>query len=103
MVPELRATDTWSFHGSEDILREKSLLSDLPEIAAAYDEHGGGNQNMAARAQRLDPLGWQQTVSATFEVPDAPGTTSRRADFNAYKDGVVSTSAASRCERIGTS
>lgn len=47
MAPELRTEDTWSFRGGEKILRQKGLVDELPEIAAAYQEHGGGNQNMA--------------------------------------------------------
>ncbi|WP_311171817.1 hypothetical protein [Halobellus ordinarius] len=89
MKPELDTADTWSFRGGRQILEEKGLLDELPEIAAAYVEHGGGNQNLAARAERLDPLNWDQSASATFSVSDATDGPSRRADFNAYKDGVL--------------
>jgi hypothetical protein len=86
---ELNTEDTWSFRGGRRILDEKGLLNELAEIAAAYDEHGGGNQNMAGRAERLDPLGWDQSASATFSVSNASDGPSRRASFNAYKDGVL--------------
>ena len=44
---------------------------------------------MADRAERLDPLGWDQSASATFRVSNANNGPSRRASFNAYKDGVL--------------
>lgn len=89
MVPKIAPEDTWSYRGGRRILREKGLFSDLPEIAAAYDEHGGGNQNMAARGDRLDPLGWQQEISVKYEASENPDAPSRRGSFDAYKDGVL--------------
>ncbi len=89
MTTDPQSQDTWSFRGGRQILKEKGLLNELTTIATAYHKHGGGNQNMAARGELLDPLGWEQGVTATFEVPDSTGTISRRGNFDVYKDGVL--------------
>ena len=89
MVPTMLSKDTWSFRGGRDILTRKGVLEELAEIAAAYKEHGGGNQNMAARGKLLDPLDWKQEVSVKFEAKDGRSNASRRGSFDAYKDGVL--------------
>ncbi|MEA1930855.1 MAG: hypothetical protein U9O06_04830 [Euryarchaeota archaeon] len=89
MAPEMRSGDTWSFRGGREILEKKGLLNELPEIAAAYKEHGGGNQNMTARGKRLDPLDWQQEISIKYELRDMVDGPSRRGSFDAYKNGVL--------------
>jgi len=61
----------------------------LVEIATAYQDHGGGNLYLSERAERLDPLGWEQEVSTKFEVQNVDGEFSRRGSFDAYKDGVL--------------
>lgn len=89
MLPEMRSDATWSFREGRAIIEQKGLLDDLPDIARAFDAHGGGNQNYSARADELDPLGWEQEVSARFEALTADGSASRRVSFDAYKDGVL--------------
>ena len=87
MKPE--PDQTWSFRGGRSILKEKGLLEELPTIAEAYIEYGGGNQNLSNRRQLIDPVGWEQEVSVRFEAPNTHGEISRRAGFDAYKSGVV--------------
>lgn len=84
-----RPKASWSYRGAREILTENGLLDELATIAEAYDEFGGGNQYLAARRDLLDPMGWEQEVSVRFEAPHTAGTISRRADFDAYKSGVV--------------
>lgn len=80
---------TWSYRGAKEILNEKGVLSELPIIANAFDEFGGGNRYLTERRERLDPIEWEQEVSIQFEAPHTDGAISRRADFDAYKSGVV--------------
>ena len=80
------AENIWSYQGAEQILEEKSMLDELPAIAQAYVEHGGGNQNLAARRELIEPTGWEQEVGVKFE---GRGGASRRASFDAHKDGVL--------------
>lgn len=89
MEPELTQESTWSFWNGQQILEKKNLIDDLPAIAAVYEKYGGGNQNLSKRRDILDPLGWEQTVSTTFEAPTSDGSVSRRASFDAYKDGII--------------
>lgn len=89
MAPELNLDATWSYHRCRDILREKGLLDELPVIAGAYIQFGGGNQNLADRRELLDPIGWEQEVTVTYRVSASDGTVSRRASFDAYKDGIL--------------
>ena len=89
MSSKLRREDTWSFNGGRDIIEEKGLKEELSTIADAYIEHGGGNQNLTDRREYLDPLGWDQEVSVTFETKTGADVLSRRASFDAYKDSVV--------------
>lgn len=80
---------TWSFREGREILKTKGLMEELPAIAEAYMTHGGGNQNLSGRREILDPLDWEQEVSVTFETETADGLVSRRASFDAYKDGIA--------------
>lgn len=89
MRPEIRKEDTWSFHGGKDVLEGKGAIEDLPALAEAYIEHGGGNQYLTERSELLDPLGWKQEVSVMFETTRDCTSISRRASFDAYKDGIV--------------
>ncbi|MCG1001907.1 MULTISPECIES: hypothetical protein [Halobacterium] len=89
MKPEIRRTDTWSFNGGRDIVERKGLKQELPAIAEAYIEHGGGNQNLSERRELLNPVNWVQEVSVKFETTTDFDLVSRRASFDAYKDGVV--------------
>ncbi|WP_132056792.1 hypothetical protein [Halorussus amylolyticus] len=89
MSTHICSSNSWSFNNGKKIIEEKQLLTDLVEIATAYQKHGGGNQYMSERAKRLDPLGWQQEVSTKFEAKTVDGTFSRRGSFDAYKDGVL--------------
>ena len=47
----------WSFNGGREIVEEKSLQEELPAIAEAYIDYGGGNQYLSERRELLDPLG----------------------------------------------
>jgi hypothetical protein len=89
MRPDIHLSDTWSFRGGRDTLERKGLLEELPAIAEAYDTRGGGNQNLSGRREVLAPLDWQQEVSVEYEAETADGSISRRADFDAYKNGVA--------------
>lgn len=89
MRPEIRRRDTWSFNGGRDIVEDKGLKEELPAIAEAYIDHGGGNQNLSDRRELLAPLNWEQEVSVKFETTTDYEVVSRRASFDAYKDGVV--------------
>lgn len=89
MRPEIRREATWSFQGGRDIVEEKELVEDLPAIAEAYIRHGGGNQNLSDRREILDPLNWKQEVAVKYETSTKDGPVSRRASFDAYKDGVL--------------
>ena len=79
--------NSWSFRGGQDILKKKELLEELPIIAQAYEQFGGGNQSLAEREDLMGPIGWEQEVRAWFNAPNADYT--RRGDFDAYKDGVL--------------
>jgi hypothetical protein len=89
MQPTIRRRDTWSFNDGRAIVERKGLKEELPAIAEAYIEHGGGNQYLSERRELLDPLGWEQEVTVKFETTTGYDLVSRRADFDAYKDGVV--------------
>lgn len=89
MKPDILQEDTWSFNDGQSIIEQKGLLDELPTIAAAYTNYGGGNQYLHARSELLDPLGWEQEISVTFETTNDGESVSRRASFDAYKDGVV--------------
>jgi hypothetical protein len=89
MRPEIRRRDTWSFNGGRDIVEDKGLKEELPAIAEAYIDHGGGNQNLSERRELLAPLDWEQEVSVKFETTTDYDVISRRASFDAYKNGVV--------------
>jgi hypothetical protein len=89
MMPEIRRADTWSFNGGGEIVERKGLKEELPAIAEAYIEYGGGNQYLSDRRELLNPLGWEQEVSVTFETTTDYDVVSRRASFDAYKNGVV--------------
>ncbi|SDQ40279.1 hypothetical protein [Natronobacterium texcoconense] len=82
-------SQTWSYRGAREILEEKGVLEELPIIAEAYDEYGGGNQNLADRRELLQPIDWEQEVTVRFEAPNTNETISRRANFDAYKSGVL--------------
>lgn len=88
-APSLNFSQTWSYRGARDVLDEKGLLDELPVIAEAYNKYGGGNQNIAARRELLQPIEWNQEVTVRFEAPNTDGTISRRASFDAYKSGVL--------------
>lgn len=89
MQPTIRRRDTWSFNDGRAIVERKGLKEELPAIAEAYIEHGGGNQYLSERRELLDPLGWEQEATVKFETTTGYDLVSRRADFDAYKDGVV--------------
>lgn len=89
MTPTLRHEDTWSYNGGREIIERKELQEGLETVAAAYIEHGGGNQNLSGRRELLDPIGWDQEVSVKFETTTDFDLVSRRASFDAYKDGVL--------------
>lgn len=89
MRPEIRRRDTWSFNGGRDIVEDKGLKEELPAIAEAYIDHGGGNQNLSDRRELLAPLNWEQEVSVKFETTTDYDVISRRAIFDAYKNGVL--------------
>lgn len=89
MRPNIRRQDTWSYNGGRDIVEGKGLREELPAIAEAYIDHGGGNQYLSERRELLDPLNWEQEVSVKFETTTDYDIVSRRASFDAYKDGVV--------------
>lgn len=89
MKPELRRRDTWSFNGGREIVEAKGLKEELPAIAEAYMDYGGGNQYLSERRELLDPLGWEQEISVKFKRTTDNDVISRRASFDAYKDGVV--------------
>jgi len=44
------------------------LKEELPAIAEAYIDSGGGNQYLGDRRELLDPLGWEQEISVKFET-----------------------------------
>lgn len=67
----------------------KGLKEELPAIAKSYIDYGGGNQYLSERRELLDPLEWEQEVSVKFETTTDYDVVSRRASFDAYKDGVV--------------
>jgi len=67
MEPEMDGA-TWSFRGRRGIVESRGLLEELPAIADAYTTHGGGNQNLSGRREILNPLGWEQEMSVTFET-----------------------------------
>jgi len=89
MKPDIRRQDTWSFDGGREIVENRGLKEELPAIAEAYIDHGGGNQYLSERRELLDPLGWEQEVSVKFETLSDHELISRRASFDAYKDGVI--------------
>lgn len=88
-VDAVKPIHTWSYRGAREILERKGLLEELPVIAESYDSHGGGNQYLTERQELLDPIGWQQEVSARFEAPNTDGRISRRGSFDAFKSGVL--------------
>lgn len=88
-IPAPNPGDTWSYRDGQKIIEEKGLIQELAVIAEAYEQYGGGNQNFRDRQQLLDPIGWKQEVSARFQAPNTSGTITRRANFDAYKDGVL--------------
>jgi hypothetical protein len=89
MDMDVQRRDTWSFNGGREIVEEKGLKEELPAIARAYIEHGGGNQNLSGRREILGPLGWEEEVSVRFETTTDFDVVSRRASFDAYKDGIL--------------
>ncbi|WP_071933125.1 hypothetical protein [Halodesulfurarchaeum formicicum] len=89
MRPEIRNHDTWSFSGGREIVESKGLKEELPAIAESYITHGGGNQNLSDRRELLNPLGWEQEIGVKFETTTDYDVVSRRASFDAYKEGVV--------------
>lgn len=89
MRPEIRRRDTWSFNGGRDIVEDTGLKEELPAIAEAYIDHGGGNQNLSDRRELLAPLNWEQEVSVKFETTTDYDVVSRRASFDAYKNGIL--------------
>lgn len=89
MRPEIRRRDTWSFNGGRELLERKGLKEELPVIAEGYIDDGGGNQYLSERRELLDPLGWEQEATVKFETTTDFDVVSRRASFDAYKDGVV--------------
>jgi hypothetical protein len=89
MQPSLRRADTWSFNGGREQIENKGLKEELPAIAEAYLEHGGGNQYLSERRELLAPLDWEQEVSVQYETTTDFDLFSRRASFDAYKNGVV--------------
>lgn len=86
---EMRRGDTWSFKSGREVVEAKGLKEELPAIAEAYIEHGGGNQNLSERRELLRPLKWEQEISVKFETTTDYDLVSRRASFDAYKDRVV--------------
>jgi len=70
-------------------VEKRGLKQELPTIAEAYIEHGGGNQNLSERRELLEPLDWEQEVSVKFETTNDYDIVSRRASFDAYKHGIV--------------
>jgi hypothetical protein len=58
----------WSFNDGRAIVERKGLKEELPAIAEAYIEHGGGNQYLSERRELLDPLGWEQEATVKFET-----------------------------------
>lgn len=86
---DIRRKDTWSFNGGREIIESKGLKKELPAIAEAYIDYGGGNQNLSERRELLDPRGWEQEISVKFQTTTEHDVVSRRASFDAYKDGVV--------------
>lgn len=89
MKPEIRRADTWSFNGGREIMESKGLKQELAAIAESYINHGGGNQYLSERRELLDPLGWEQEITVKFETTNDFDLVSRRASFDAYKDGIV--------------
>jgi len=86
---ELVERDTWSYRGGQDIVAQRGLLEELPTIARAYDEYGGGNQYLSERRELFEPINWEQEVSIRFEAPNSDGEISRRASFDAFKSGIL--------------
>lgn len=70
-------------------MEQKGLKEELVAVAEAYIAHGGGNQYLNERRELLDPLGWEQEVSVTFETATDSSRFSRRASFDACKNGVL--------------
>ena len=89
MQPDIQKKDTWSFNGGRELVERKGLKQELSAIAEAYIDHGGGNQYLSKRRELLNPLEWVQEVSVKFEITTNYELVSRRASFDAYKDGVV--------------
>lgn len=89
MKPDLREEDTWSFNDGREIVEKRGIIEELPAIAEAYLEHGGGNQYLSERRELLDPLGWEQELSVKFETGPEVMKVSRRASFDAYKNGIL--------------
>lgn len=65
------------------------MKEELPVIAQADIDHGGGNQNPSKRRELLDRLGWGQEISGKFETTTDYDLVSRRGSFDAYKDRVL--------------
>lgn len=86
---EIEDDQTWSYRGGKQILEDKGLLGELPQIASAFNEYGGGNQFLSDRREIMQPMGWKQEVSVQFEAPNTNGEINRRASFDAYKSGVL--------------
>lgn len=86
---DMDQTNTWSYRNGKDIIKKKGILEGLPLIAQAYDQYGGGNQYLSERRELLEPAGWDEEVSITFEAPNTDGEVSRRSSFDAYKSGVL--------------
>ena len=70
-------------------MEKKSLQEELPVIAEAYIDYGGGNQYLSERRELLDPLGQEEKISMKFETITDYDILSHRPSFDAYKHGVV--------------
>jgi len=89
MPPKIQRRDTWSYNGGREIVERKGLKEELSTIAEAYTNHGGGNQYLSERRELLSPLDWEQEITVKFETTTEYDVVSRRASFDAYKDGVI--------------
>ena len=86
---EITPDSTWSYRGAKKILSEKGLEQEIPDVAEAFREFGGGNRRKSERQEVLKPLGWRQEVSIKFTAPQTDGSISRNAAFDAFKNGVA--------------
>jgi hypothetical protein len=86
MLAEIEPDDAWSFRGGRQILTEKGLVEELPELAATYTEGGTAG---ADSDEQLRSLGWEHEVPYKYTCPEVTNRYDEQETFTAYKDGVL--------------